>query len=318
MASAVCDDPIDPSHKAACDYEAQIKTNAIYAEMVNQHDLLPNRIQAEKIERFRAQHADALYDSICDPFALAILIAQAKANIVIASGNSGGSEPAYPAAASDFADVLKVIGTDVTRAEAIRMVLDDLLVGTYCAPYRKRLHKRLDALLVELSGTVDVEAALGNDATAVQVDPFAGTGILVAGATSYHGNDITDANPTLYTQTGPGLTVLVSSDGDFEPPNGCGEYRPDILGGNHPVVTADILGPGGLAADHGSYFSGDNEFFAFGGTSAAAAQLAGVCAMLWSSMPDETPATIRTKIIEQSADATYSNSRGYGMLRITS
>jgi subtilisin family serine protease len=85
-----------------------------------------------------------------------------------------------------------------------------------------------------------------------------------------------------YSQYGEGLTVVAPSD-DVLPPH-------EKDNGPHPpsIATTDLKGIGGYMQDDSNYTLSDNEF-GFGGTSAAAAQVAGVVALVLQARPGLKP-----------------------------
>ena len=138
-------------------------------------------------------------------------------------------------------------------------------------------------------------------------DPFAGTGIIVVGAGYLEKLDTTEPEQSSklkvcgYSQGGSGICLIAPSDGDGprsypdRPADECGSYEATR---SWAVPTADILGPGGYADDPRRFYCHQDQRRGFGGTSAAAAHVAGAIArMMWSSDEAPDPVELRQTLI---------------------
>lgn len=157
----------------------------------------------------------------------------------------------------------------------------------------------------------------GATALAAGDDPFEGTGLIVVGSATL--DDPLDAGsalvPARYSQFGPGLCCLAPSDRDEDPsvkPPNDGRERFNY------VPAPDILGHGGYAEAPASLVSHHAGEYGFGGTSAAAAQAAGVIArMIEARRADGDPVdgpAIRAAIAAK-LGGPYTKETGYGVLR---
>jgi len=161
-------------------------------------------------------------------------------------------------------------------------------------------------------------------------DHFKETGIIVVGAGSVMlksedrknfvteagiaPSDTTPLTPTPYSQTGGGLCLIA-------PSNGRANYDPSCHPANElrarAIPAADIYGYAGFADDPRALFSHADQKERFGGTSAAAAQVAAILAYL----PDNTSGPdARIALIEgayrPNTDTPYNaNSVGHGQER---
>jgi hypothetical protein len=189
----------------------------------------------------------------CDPLALSILVASLAVPVVIPAGNDGTGAISYPGAPSDFAAVVATLKDGDGRKAA-----EEMLAAAGLHVPREMLDRAATALA---SGP----------------DPFAGTGIIVVGSAKL--SDPLDKSselvPARYSQFGPGLCCLAPSDRDEEP---WAKTPTDGRMRYNYVPAPDILGHGGYAADPVALFSHHATEYGFGGTSAAAAQGAGVIA----------------------------------------
>lgn len=260
--------------------------------------------------------------ALCDPLLLALLLCQRWIPVVIASGNQGGDTLAYPAAFSDYEPVLRAMLNPATRPLVVEDAMAWFAALSFDAAYdRDAAYADLRAHLeAEMAGEATAallergRAAQADGATGAALDPFRETGLIVAGASAYRGETAVDHAPTGYTQTGPGLCVLAPSDGDMAPPRTCRDHASHRT---NPVTTADTPGPGGFADDPRALLSLETQSFGFGGTSAAAAQVAGVVALLRQAHRSDTPADIRAKLTGLAAGDGYSARSGYGALDLT-
>jgi hypothetical protein len=226
----------------------------------------------------------------CDPLALAILVASLVVPVVIPSGNDGTDAISYPGAPSDFAPVVATLASDQGRPK-----VREMLAGA--------------GLSIE-------EALLDRAASALSVgpDPFVDTGIIVVGSATL--SDATkrasDLVPARYSQFGPGLCCLCPSDRDEEP-----WVRPGTQSGQrwNYVPAPDIFGPGGYAVDPSALFSHHGGDYGFGGTSAAAAQTAGIIArVVAASKPADGPSLRRAVVAK--LPGPWSEKTGYGIISL--
>ncbi|MEM6275350.1 MAG: S8 family serine peptidase [Pseudomonadota bacterium] len=244
-----------------------------------------------------------------DPFILAILIAQTQVPVVIAAGNSGASGLAYPAGAGDYEDTVRVL-TDPQRQADVLEVLNRLArrLGGRIDQYE--LQRQLYAFVAE--HVAPLKSRIAQSGSSTDYDPFADTGIVVVGAAAPNADGT--FRPTAYSQHGPGLCVLAPSASEGPRPMRCGMEG----GGTNPVYTADILGPGGFASDPTATVSHEGQRTGFGGTSAAAAQVAGALALIASVDGPATPADRRRRLRDLATGESYSNETGYGALNLES
>jgi hypothetical protein len=235
------------------------------------------------------------FEGPCDPLALAILVASLAIPVVIPSGNDGTSAISYPGAPSDFAPVAATLADGDGRK-----AVEAMLAASGLEVRRDRL---------------DAAAA----ALAEGPDPFASTGIIVVGAARLSDPARKDSPlvPARYSQHGPGLCVLAPSDRDEEawvrpPADGVARYN--------YVPAPDIPGHGGYATDPFALHSHHAGEHGFGGTSAAAAQAAGVIARVIESRrrrkdPVTGPAVRQAVVAKLSGP--YAPATGYGILTVS-
>jgi hypothetical protein len=236
----------------------------------------------------------ATFAGACDPLALAILVASLEVPVVIPSGNDGTSAISYPGAPSDFAHVVAtLIDGDGRKA------VEEMLAAAELKVKRQMLDRAADAM-------------------SRGPDPFEGTGIIVVGSAKLSDplEKTSELVPARYSQWGPGLCFLCPSDRDEEPwstPPTDGRMRYNY------VPAPDIFGPGGYAADPFALHSPHDGEYGFGGTSAAAAQAAGVLARVIEARRGRREAVdgpaVRNAVAKGLAGA-YSPKTGYGVLTI--
>jgi subtilisin family serine protease len=228
----------------------------------------------------------------CDPLALAILVASLEAVVVIPSGNDGTSAISYPGAPSDFAPVAATLADGDGRK-----AVEEMLAAAEIKIARKLLDRAAAAL------------ADGSD-------PFVNTGIVVVGSArlSDSANKTSDLVPARYSQHGPGLCALCPSDRDEAP-----SVKPPTDGAPrwNYVPAPDIFGPGGYAVDPFALHSHHAGEYGFGGTSAAAAQAAGLLARVVESRRSATKPvdgpSVRQAVVAKLGGA-WSAEAGYGIL----
>ncbi|GFE49031.1 hypothetical protein So717_07840 [Roseobacter cerasinus] len=279
-----------------------------------------------KIAELRADDPDAataLIDAVdpenaVDPFVLAILIVQSQIAVVIPAGNSGAQNLAYPAAFDDYAPVLQAIIDDETRPKVISTVA--ALLRQFSATLEDDVLGDATDLVTEATTLLAQGLAAQEEETGASLDAFESTGIVVVGASSPIDGALTKTN---YSQSGPGLCVMGPSDGDHNPPYRCPTSQVPAPGfgsaqNSRPVRTLDILGPGGFADDPLADESHSGQATGFGGTSAAAAQIAGAIAIIASRMNDPlllTGPQLRADLIDLAGDD-YSPTTGYGPINL--
>ncbi len=159
------------------------------------------------------------------------------------------------------------------------------------------------------------------------VDVFKSTGVVVVGAaTPDDGYLITNTVPARFTRStysnyGPGLALVAPSDGDDVLRDGCGPWplvKPDVplLPGklidgdtiytqsdwHRPIASADIVGPAGWSDEAGSFVSVASQPIGFGGTSAAAASVAGLLSLFRAQLEmsgEDWGITGRQRLLDQ-------------------
>ncbi|GFE48361.1 hypothetical protein So717_01140 [Roseobacter cerasinus] len=356
-----------PAFAAVCDSGslAQRMAAVVLSLDFPRPDVARNQyITANELQKARNEgRIEALLDQarrgarqICDPFALAILLVQNAVPVVIPAGNRGGEGLAYPGAFEDYEPLLGLLGDEDGRSLVLQQLVEMMKQfnrGTSSSvleqPFESFL-QQFDSSGQELRvqgrnarrAFRDGQEAQTVDADAL--DAFAGTGIVVVGA-SYH-KDITQDAPAQkaaevthsgyrrseYSQYGPGLCVLAPSDRDGQPATRCHRYGftglENALGAHTvPVTTSDLPGPGGFSGSNtGMTHAGQQ--VGFGGTSAAAAQVAGVLALL-AAQSDEllSGPDLRTALIALAEpgidleaiedDPKRKREHGYGMVDLS-
>ncbi len=206
-----------------------------------------------------------------DPLPLALAFAATRIPVIIPSGNKGTSSLTYPwgfdgkvlqlRSMERLADLLDL---DPASARAIFVAPESnqqTAAESGQQPPKKSEHDVLDELLL----------SLGN-----------GVGIINVGAC----NDL--GQRSRYSQYGNGLTLVAPSDDVLASPQqaGNGTRRPPS------IATTDLKGIGGYMQDQSHFTLSDNEF-GFGGTSAAAAQIAGIVALMLQAGPTLCPKDVR-------------------------
>jgi subtilisin family serine protease len=206
----------------------------------------------------RQQPADILFlplpveplpEDQADPLALALAFAATKIPVIIPSGNRGLSSLSYPSEpGKHFKDPTNI--EDLSRL----FDLDRYAIRAVFGKEGKegKQEQSDDEVLKDLIFNVRNQAA-----------------VICVGACNDQGRR------SRYSQYGDGLTVVAPSDDVL--PSGKevenGARRPQS------IATTDLTGIGGYMQDQSNYTLSDNEF-GFGGTSAAAAQVAGVVALM--------------------------------------
>ena len=190
-----------------------------------------------------------------DPLPLALAFAASRIPVIIPSGNKGTSSLSYPWGFDG--DVLEL--NNMERLAQL-LELDPASTRAIFAPAQSNQHtaesdhktreKREQSILKDLLARLR-----------------GGDGIIHVGACNDEGRR------SRYSQYGPGLTLVAPSDDVLPRPRNNGARRPPS------IATTDLKGIGGYVQDQ-SHFTLSNNEFGFGGTSAAAAQVAGVVALM--------------------------------------
>jgi subtilisin family serine protease len=186
-----------------------------------------------------------------DPLPLALAFAATKMPVIIPSGNKGTSSLSYP-------------------SESIRrlQIPDDI----------RELSKLFDLDLASVRAIFGDQTPPEQDDEKIIKDLSSlreGVPIIYVGACNDQGRR------SRYSQYGAGLTLVAPSDEVMPLPQhlGNGARRPPS------IATTDLQGIGGYMQDQNHYTLADNEF-GFGGTSAAAAQVVGVVALMLQKNPE--------------------------------
>lgn len=159
----------------------------------------------------------------------------------------------------------------------------------------------LYAAISEVAKCVPVVCASGNNGTSSLIYPACLDATIAVGACNEKGWRST------YSQYGRGLDLVAPSNDVPARSKSLTRYSEDMLGpdekpgdfggerlGIFGIETTDNLGPFGYNPDPpGDYCEADGDF-AFGGTSASAAQVAGVVALMLSANRSLTPTDIKT------------------------
>ena len=213
--------------------------------------------------------------------------------------------------------VLQAIANEDTRPLVLSTL--EALLRQFNATIAADMFTDLNDLVSQASGLLAQRVT--QQETDADPDAFAGTGIVVVGACSL---DETGALiKTAYSQSGPGLCVLGPSDSDHNPPWRCATSQvpaADFASAqdSRPVRTLDILGPGGFADDPLANSSHAGQETGFGGTSAAAAQIAGAIAIIASRMSNPLELNgpqLRTDLIALTQNS-YTPQAGFGPINL--
>jgi subtilisin family serine protease len=259
-------------HKRQALARAVLKAATGYAFVANPPSAANGSSAGWSIEGKRGQRAqvllfplplDPLPGRSLDPLPLALAFAATTMPVIIPSGNKGTSSLSYP-------------------SEPIRQlqVPHDI----------RKLSELLDLDLAS------VRAIFGDQTSPEQVDHKIledlsslrqGVPIIYVGACNHLGRR------SRYSQYGDGLTLVAPSDDVLPSPHELGN------GARHPpsIATTDLQGIGGYMQDQNHYTLSDNEF-GFGGTSAAAAQVAGVVALMLQKNPELSSHEVREILCE--------------------
>lgn len=204
-----------------------------------------------------------------DPLALALAFAATKIPVIIPSGNRGTSSLSHPSEpGKHFQDpksideLSQLFGLD---RDAVRAVF-----GEEKEEQGKQEGKSDEQILKELV------FALRNE-----------TAVICVGSCNDQGRR------ARYSQYGDDLTLVAPSDDILPSPHEVenGARRPQS------IATADLRGIGGYMQDRSHYTLSDNEF-GFGGTSAAAAQVAGVVSLMLQANPRLRPTDVHQILCE--------------------
>ncbi|MEO1551503.1 MAG: S8 family serine peptidase, partial [Pseudomonadota bacterium] len=243
---------------------------------------------AEKDEDKRAQMVAAA-DGFIDPLVLVIAVLQQIVSVVIAGGNNGYPQPAYPGAPKDYRQLAQALEHEVTR-KLVREQMLGLLDESGAFEFTDAQKDEVMTFLASVR--CSLKDVLSDD----QTDPFAKTGLIVVGAADYSdpGNRY-PAKPTRYSNTGAGITLVAPGDGDDPKP--LPQTCQEALARRTTIPTAEIAGPGGYASDADALLSSSEELYGFGGTSAASALTAGAVARIWSEAMDSSPSQVRATLL---------------------
>ena len=212
-----------------------------------------------------------------DPLALALTFAATKIPVIIPSGNKGmGSLSYLSEPGKSFQDPTNI--EDLSK-------LFDLDRNAVRAVFGKEGEEEQsdDEILKDLIFNVRNQAK-----------------VICVGACNDQGRR------SRYSQYGEGLTVVAPSDDVLPSPQEVenGARRPQS------IATTDLKGIGGYMQDQSNYTLSDNEF-GFGGTSAAAAQVAGVVALMLQANPGLHPGDVHQILSET---ARVKGGQGNGLL----
>ena len=195
-----------------------------------------------------------------DPLPLALAFAATRMPVIIPSGNKGTSSLSYPLGLegrveepASMAQLAQLFDLDPASLRAI--------LGA--ARNDQQAPKKSDEELLE-----ELKLSLRNRAP-----------IICVGACNDQGRR------SRYSQYGgDGLMLVAPSDDVLPSPRAAdnGARRPPS------IATTDLKGIGGYMQDQNNFTLSDNEF-GFGGTSAAAAQVAGVVALMLQANPELSP-----------------------------
>ena len=204
---------------------------------------------------------DPLDGHQADPLAFALAFVATKIPVILPSGNNGSSQLSYLAAPGHVEDYAKEHGTLQKLAE---------LLGLTAEQTQARLGLKDD------KGLNGLYYRLQNEG-----------GLITVGACNNKGYR------SRYSQYGDGLDLVAPSD-DAQPSNPSADAGkgPTSTLGTLSIATTDIAGIGGYNQDQSLYTLSTNEF-GFGGTSAAAAQVAGVVALMLTKNSSLKPVEVR-------------------------
>jgi subtilisin family serine protease len=201
-----------------------------------------------------------------DPLPLALAFAATRIPVIIPSGNRGTAKLSY----------LSVPGKDFkapTDIEALSKLfdLDQNAIFAVFGEDKEAQEKKGEEEILR-----DLIFRMGNEA-----------GVICVGACNDQGRR------SRYSQYGNGLTLIAPSDDVLPSPREIenGAHRP------RSIATTDLQGIGGYMQNHSNYTLSDNEF-GFGGTSAAAAQVAGVVALMLQANPNLRPTDVHQILCE--------------------
>jgi subtilisin family serine protease len=208
--------------------------------------------------------ADARHD---DPLPLALAFAATKIPVIIPSGNKGTRSLSYPSEAiremhapEKLDRLSELFDLDL---DSVRVIFGD--IGLDQQP-----PEQLDDKIIQDITRLPEKCA-----------------IIYVGACNDEGRR------SRYSQYGEGLTIVAPSDDVLPSPQEIkdGARRPSS------IATTDLQGIGGYMQDQTHYTLSDNEF-GFGGTSAAAAQVAGVVALMLQANAQLSSRDVHTILCE--------------------
>jgi subtilisin family serine protease len=182
-----------------------------------------------------------------DPLPLALAFAGTKIPVIIPSGNKGTSSLGYP---WDAIKKIRVPEKLNQLTELFDLDLEGLRIIFGGIGSDQSASEQHDEMTIKYVSEVQENAA-----------------IIYVGAC----NDL--GRRSRYSQYGEGLTIVAPSDDALPLSHDEDARRPPS------IATTDLRGLGGYIQDESYYTLSDNEF-GFGGTSAAAAQVAGVVALM--------------------------------------
>lgn len=211
---------------------------------------------------------EPLPDDYPDPLPLALAFAATKIPVIIPSGNKGTSSLSYPSGSERHVEPPKSL-------DGLSELFDLDLCGVRAifgsVESDQQTPKEGEERILEgLISSLQTEAA-----------------VIWVGACNDEGRR------SRYSQYGGGLSVVAPSDDVLPLPQ-------QVENGARPppsIATTDLKGIGGYMQDQSNYTLSDNEF-GFGGTSAAAAQVAGVVALMLQANPGLEPMDVRQILCE--------------------
>jgi subtilisin family serine protease len=213
---------------------------------------------------------EPLPEPYLDPLPLALAFAATRIPVIIPSGNKGTSSLSYPAGSDGRVEDLASLDR---LAHLFDLDLASVRAVFGAVESDEQSSKESDQQTPETRDQKilgDLISSLRDRAPIIWV-----------GACNDQGRR------SRYSQYGAGLTLVAPSDDVLPSPQEVEN------GARHPpsIATTDLKGIGGYMQDQSHYTLSDNEF-GFGGTSAAAAQVAGVVALMLEANSDLGPTDV--------------------------
>jgi subtilisin family serine protease len=206
---------------------------------------------------------EPLPEPYLDPLPLALAFAATRIPVIIPSGNKGTSSLSYPAGSDGRVEDLASLDR---LAHLFDLDLASVRAVFGAVESDEQLLKESDQQTPEAGDQKILEDLISSLRDRAP--------IIWVGACNDQGRR------SRYSQYGAGLTLVAPSDDVLPSPQEVenGARRPPS------IATTDLKGIGGYMQDQSHYTLSDNEF-GFGGTSAAAAQVAGVVALMLQANP---------------------------------